>query len=79
MDLIRLKKNAILIPTPGQTEQEYLADYLMQKQIFFSISQHSFNLEYAIEQSKKYSVERFIEKENSEELLKQEIKMLNYC
>jgi uncharacterized protein (TIGR00661 family) len=78
MDLIRLKKNAILIPTPGQTEQEYLADYLMQKQIFFSISQHSFNLEYAIEQSKKYSVKRFIEEENSDELLKQEIKMLNY-
>ena len=27
MDLSVLNKNAILIPTPGQTEQEYLAKY----------------------------------------------------
>lgn len=28
MDLARLEKNAVLIPTPGQTEQEYLASWL---------------------------------------------------
>ena len=28
MDLYKLEKNAILVPTPGQTEQEYLAKYL---------------------------------------------------
>ncbi|MBS1689987.1 MAG: hypothetical protein JSS96_14755, partial [Bacteroidetes bacterium] len=28
MDLLRLKQKAILIPTPGQTEQEYLGRYL---------------------------------------------------
>lgn len=26
MDLIVLQKKALLVPTPGQTEQEYLAD-----------------------------------------------------
>jgi hypothetical protein len=26
MDLIRLKRTALFIPTPGQTEQEYLAE-----------------------------------------------------
>ena len=31
MDLHKLGKNAILIPTPGQTEQEYLANYLAKK------------------------------------------------
>jgi|SRR6056297_2819283 len=27
MDLYRLKQNALLVPTPGQSEQKYLADY----------------------------------------------------
>ncbi|HRH65594.1 MAG TPA: glycosyltransferase [Bacteroidia bacterium] len=31
MDLFELKKGALLIPTPGQTEQEYLAVYLNGK------------------------------------------------
>lgn len=34
MDLQALKKSAILIPTPGQTEQEYLATYLSNKPQF---------------------------------------------
>lgn len=31
MDLCKLQRNAILIPTPGQTEQEYLAQHLSEK------------------------------------------------
>jgi uncharacterized protein (TIGR00661 family) len=42
MDLIKLGKKAILIPTPGQTEQEYLARYLMEKKIFYSLEQDKF-------------------------------------
>ena len=38
MDLVKLGKKAILVPTPGQTEQEYLADYLMEKNIFIQFS-----------------------------------------
>ncbi len=34
MDLIKLNKKAILIPTPGQTEQVYLAEYHKNKEIF---------------------------------------------
>jgi UDP-N-acetylglucosamine:LPS N-acetylglucosamine transferase len=30
MDLIRLKRTALFIPTPGQTEQEYLAEESMK-------------------------------------------------
>ncbi|MEO8109394.1 MAG: glycosyltransferase [Ginsengibacter sp.] len=48
MDLVKINKNAILIPTPSQTEQEYLAKYLMEKRFFFSIEQHNFVLEKAI-------------------------------
>jgi uncharacterized protein (TIGR00661 family) len=51
MDLAQLQKKAILIPTPGQTEQEYLAKRLMEQGICFSMSQHDFNLDYALKQS----------------------------
>ncbi|MEI6456186.1 MAG: glycosyltransferase [bacterium] len=54
MDMITLGKPAIFIPTPGQTEQEYLARYLMEKKIFFSMPQKSFDLIYAIELSKNF-------------------------
>ncbi|MFH2096203.1 MAG: glycosyltransferase [Bacteroidota bacterium] len=52
MDLLSLKRNAILIPTPGQTEQLYLARYYHEKNIFFSVSQRQFKLEEALEKVK---------------------------
>lgn len=39
MDLVSLNCSALLIPTPGQTEQEYLAEYLAEKGWFSTISQ----------------------------------------
>jgi hypothetical protein len=39
MELVSLKRSALLIPTPGQTEQEYLAEYLSEKGWFKSVSQ----------------------------------------
>ncbi len=42
MDLVHWQKNAVLVPTPGQNEQEYLAHYLSQKQWFYSITQSDF-------------------------------------
>jgi predicted glycosyltransferase len=40
MDLIALNRSAILVPTPGQTEQEYLAEYLSSNGLFVSCHQH---------------------------------------
>lgn len=39
MEILALRKKAILIPTPGQTEQEYLGHRLMQQQWCFCCSQ----------------------------------------
>jgi len=39
MDLKVLNKKAILVPTPGQTEQEYLANYLKNNKLFHFINQ----------------------------------------
>jgi UDP-N-acetylglucosamine:LPS N-acetylglucosamine transferase len=51
MDLVKLGKKAILIPTPGQTEQEYLAKYLAAQKMFFTVSQDKFELETALQQA----------------------------
>lgn len=48
MDLAILKSKAILIPTPGQTEQEYLAQRLMQLGIYYSECQKDFDLKRAL-------------------------------
>lgn len=44
MDLATLGKKAILIPTPGQGEQEYLAAYLQEKKYFYTVSQDNMNI-----------------------------------
>ncbi len=55
MDLAILMKKAFFIPTPGQTEQEYLAQILSAKKICYSQKQHEFDFEKGIIESKKYS------------------------
>lgn len=44
MDVAKLEKKAFFIPTPGQTEQEYLAKRLTRKNIAPSCRQHEFKL-----------------------------------
>jgi len=51
MDLVALNKKAILVPTPGQTEQEYLAGYLSSKGVFARISQNEFSIQQVLIQS----------------------------
>lgn len=41
MDLFEIGRKAIVIPTPGQTEQEYLADYFSKHYDFKTISQNA--------------------------------------
>jgi len=48
MDLLALHKKAIMIPTPGQTEQEYLAESFHKRKIFYSVTQKRFNLKEAL-------------------------------
>ncbi len=55
MDLAIFNKSAIFIPTPGQTEQEYLANRLLKAKIGFSQPQSTFNLSEAIKEQVKYT------------------------
>lgn len=55
MDIIAAGKKSILIPTPGQTEQEYLAAYLMEKKIAFCISQKDFSLSQHLQAASQFA------------------------
>jgi UDP-N-acetylglucosamine transferase subunit ALG13 len=54
MDLAVLKKKSILIPTPGQTEQEYLAKYLMERNFAFCVEQKKFRLKHALDLARNF-------------------------
>jgi hypothetical protein len=54
MDIVALNKKAIIIPTPAQTEQEYLGTYLHQQEIFYCTAQKNFDLEHALAASAKF-------------------------
>lgn len=48
MDMAALQKKCIFIPTPGQTEQQYLAAYLSRKLYCLSFDQDKFSLSAAL-------------------------------
>ena len=48
MDLARMRKRAVLIPTPGQSEQEYLGRYLAAQGWAQCMGQNKFSLEAAL-------------------------------
>lgn len=54
MDLAALQKKSILVPTPGQTEQEYLATHLAQQKTAYCISQKKFSLNQALEAASRF-------------------------
>lgn len=55
MDLMKLGKKSILVPTPGQAEQEYLATHLREQQLAYTVSQAQFSLKDALENARTFS------------------------
>ncbi len=53
MDLVASNKKAIIIPTPGQPEQEYLASYLHNKGFFIAQTQHKLSIEEGLKNLEK--------------------------
>lgn len=54
MDLAVLGKKSILVATPGQPEQEYLANHLSQQKLACCISQQKFSLKEALQAASKF-------------------------
>jgi len=75
MDLAALRKKAIFIPTPGQTEQEYLARRMEQRGIAGFAPQEHFRLTMALANSARYS--GFTEEVTQVNLLRDHVFRLN--
>ncbi len=54
MDLVALQKKAILVPTPGQTEQEFLGSYLQAQKLFYTVDQINFSLPEALKNASAF-------------------------
>jgi len=59
MDIAAMQKKSILIPTPGQTEQEYLAGHLLKKHFAYCSSQKEFSLQQALEEARNFEYRLF--------------------
>lgn len=53
MEIATMANKAILIPTPGQTEQEYLAETLDKSGIYVACRQDNLNLKTAIAEAER--------------------------
>jgi len=62
MDVVAVKKSALLIPTPNQYEQEYLAEYLSEKKYFSATTQHNIQLEFSETQLPHFPENNLLEK-----------------
>lgn len=58
MELLSLEKKMILIPTPGQTEQEYLAACLSKTGLALEYKQSGFQLAGALKQAQAFAFKR---------------------
>jgi len=54
MDVLALQKKSVLVPTPGQTEQKYLARHLIENKLAYTISQQNFSLQKACDELKTF-------------------------
>ena len=68
MDMALTNTKALMTPTPGQIEQEYLSEYHNEKGTFYSVNQNNINLITDVEKAKvtsgiekKCSVEKTVE------------------
>jgi uncharacterized protein (TIGR00661 family) len=59
MDLMKLQKKAVLIPTPGQAEQEYLSQYLHEKQFAYTVSQNDFSLASTLQAAHQFPYKKY--------------------
>lgn len=76
MDLIALKRQALLVPTPGQTEQVYLARHLAAKGLFLHMPQKDFNMKAALKMLEKKQASGYPGFRTDGSLLKETVRQL---
>lgn len=78
MDLARLKKRSVVVPTPGQTEQEYLGKRMATNGWAVCIGQQAFSLSAALATASVFPY-RLVEGETTESLPAAIGEVLRYC
>ncbi len=66
MDLAVLEKKSILVPTPGQTEQEYLAAFCREQQTALTADQAAFSLTTLVKEAAVFPYRPFPQSEKNE-------------
>lgn len=64
MELVSLNKKALMIPTPGQTEQEYLSNFYLKQNLFYSVEQEKLELVRDVEIVKQVQKNSVLEDNN---------------
>ena len=59
MDMAALQQAAIYVPTPGQTEQEYLAKYLAEKKYCIATTQAEFGFEKEVKKMEEAILDKY--------------------
>jgi len=77
MELIPLNKPLILVPTPGQTEQEYLAKRWQEKGWAIAFDQSAFHLETALKKAANFNYQPIPFKSFTKEALEAALKQVN--
>jgi UDP-N-acetylglucosamine transferase subunit ALG13 len=77
MELIPLNKPLILVPTPGQTEQEYLAKRWQEKGWAICYEQSAFHLETALKKAANFKYQTVPFKSFTKEALEATLKQVN--
>ncbi len=54
MDMLKLRKKTVMVPTPGQGEQEYLAARAFLNKLALTMPQHRFSLSDALERATEF-------------------------
>ncbi len=75
MDIARMQKKSILVPTPGQTEQEYLSGHLMQYGMALCFAQEDFDLVMALRYAGEFNY--YFPPELEEDLLTEAVQQLH--
>jgi hypothetical protein len=73
MDLAAFGKKALLVPTPGQPEQEYLAKRLKKNGTFYSVTQNKLDIKNDIPKALTYKGIKLV---NNYSVLKERINYL---
>lgn len=74
MELVELGKQALFVPTPGQTEQAYLSRRMQNAGWFYSVAQNRIELKNDVEQARSYpGLHRPFETEKAVESIMEEV------